>query len=172
MFYKLFGYLTDTKYDNTIANFGIYNAKVINAVLSMNDKVRVFPVLLQWVGFNKCSINVIHDSRVLGKSSYNFTKLFNLAFNIIISFSNKPLLLTVRLGILISLISLGVGVVNLYKHLTGQILVSGFASLIISIWFLSGIIIFSIGIIGIYIGKLFEASKNRPNYIINKKTNE
>jgi len=172
MFYKLFGYLTDTKYDNTIANFGIYNAKVINAILSMNDKVRVFPVLLQWVGFNKCSINVIHDSRVLGKSSYNFTKLFNLAFNIIISFSNKPLLLTVRLGILISLISLGVGVVNLYKHLTGQILVSGFASLIISIWFLSGIIIFSIGIIGIYIGKLFEASKNRPNYIINKKTNE
>lgn len=166
LFYKLFGYLTDTKYDNTVANFGIYNHKVIKAVLSMNDKIRVFPVMLQWVGFNKCSIDVVHDSRVMGKSSYNFTKLFNLAFNIIISFSNKPLLLTVRLGIFISLISLGVGIFYTYKHLTGQILVSGFAGLIVSIWFLSGMIIFSIGILGIYLGKLFDTSKDRPNYII------
>ncbi|MCF6365347.1 MAG: glycosyltransferase family 2 protein [Bacteroidales bacterium] len=165
-FYKVFGYLTDTKYDNTIANFGIYSKKTIDAVLQMKDKIRVFPILLQWVGFKKISIEIIHNERSKGKSSYSYRKLVKLAFEIIMSFSNKPLLLSIRVGIFISILSLIIGIIYLYKYFTGQILISGFASLIISIWFLSGIIIFSIGVVGIYIGKVFDASKDRPLFII------
>jgi dolichol-phosphate mannosyltransferase len=138
----------------------------------MKDKVRVFPILLQWVGFNKTSIEVIHNVRKNGKSAYNFKKLTKLAIDIIISFSNKPLLLTIRLGLIISFFSLIIGLIYLYKYFAGEILVSGFASLILSIWFLSGIIVFSIGIVGIYIGKTFDATKDRPSYIIKNKTNE
>ena len=171
IFYKLFGYFTDTNYDNTVANFGIYHKKVINAVLDMNDKIRVFPILVQWVGFKKISINIVHNLRPSGKSSYSFRKLLTLAFEIIISFSNKPLILTIKLGLLISLFAIIIGIIYLYLYFSGLILISGFTSLIISIWFLAGIIIFSIGVLGVYIGKIFDVSKNRPTYIIKKEIN-
>lgn len=165
-FYKVFGYLTDVSYDNTIANFGIYHKNVILSVLSMKDKVRAFPILLQWVGYNRTGIAVSHMERTSGDSSYNYSKLFKLAFEIIISFSNKPLLLMIRGGFFISILSFVVGLFYLYKYSTGQILISGFTSLIISIWFLSGMILLSIGILGAYIDKIFDASKDRPLYVV------
>jgi dolichol-phosphate mannosyltransferase len=171
IFYKLFGYLTNTKYDNTVANFGIYSRPVIEAVLSMKDKVRVFPVLLQWVGFNKYHLDVVHNERVQGKSSYSYSKLIKLAIDIVISFSNKPLILTIRFGLMISFLSLIIGILYAYLYFSGQIPVPGYASIVISIWFLSGLIIFAIGILGIYIDKLFDAAKDRPNYIIKNKLN-
>lgn len=171
IFYKLFGYFTDTKYDSAVANFGIYKREVIEALLEINDKVKVFPILLQWVGFNKMSVDVIHNERSEGKSSYSYKKLIMLALSIIVSFSNKPLVLAIRFGFFMSFISFIVGVFHLYKYLNGEILISGFTSVIISIWFLSGLIIFFIGIIGVYLGKVFEATKNRPNYIIKTKLN-
>jgi len=170
-FYQVFGYLTDTKYDNSVANFGIYSHATITAVLSMNDKIKVFPILIQWVGFNKTSIEVEHLKRNIGSSSYSYKKLFALAFDIIMSYSNKPLKLTINIGLIISIISFLVGFSYLIKSLRGDILISGYASLIISIWFLSGVIIFFIGILGIYIGQLFDISKNRPIYIIKDKIN-
>ena len=71
-FYKVFSYLTDTQQDPSIANFGIYNKKVINAVLSMKDTIRYFPTLVQWVGFNSSKIEVEHNSRFDGHSSYSW----------------------------------------------------------------------------------------------------
>jgi len=171
IFYKLFGYLTDTEYDNTVANFGIYHRKVINSLIQMKDKIRVFPILIQWVGFNKTSIDVEHNQRELGESSYNYKKLFALAIDIIISFSNKPLMLMVKMGIGISILSILIGSYYFYSYLSGQILISGFASTIISIWFLSGLIILFIGVLGIYLGKIFDAAKDRPTYIIKEKLN-
>ena len=164
-FYKLFGYLTDVNYDNTIANFGIYHRNVIDSLLLMKDRVRVFPILLQWVGFKRVGLEVKHNERPSGESSYNYKKLFKLAFDIIISFSNKPLLLMVRVGFLISILSFIMGLFYIYKYATGQILISGFTSLILSIWFLSGLILISIGVLGVYISKIFDSSKQRPLYI-------
>lgn len=171
LFYKLFGYLTNTDYDNSVANFGLYHRKVINAILEMKDRVRVFPILVQWVGFSKTSVDVQHNERTKGKTSYSYKKLFSLAFDMIISFSNKILNLTIRLGILISFLSLVVGAFYLYRYSVGKIEISGYASLIVSIWFLSGVIIFSIGVLGIYIGRIFDATKGRPDYLIREKIN-
>lgn len=171
IFYKIFSYLTDTQQDATIANYGIYNRKVIDAILSMKDHIRYFPTMSQWVGFSKGYLPVVHAARKEGTSSYSFTKLLELAFNNMIAFSDKPLRLAIKLGLYISFFSIVIGLFYLYKYISGEILVLGFASLIVSIWFLSGIIIFILGVVGLYIGKTFERTKDRPIYIIEKKLN-
>ena len=171
IFYKTLSYLTDTKQDSTIGNFGIYNKKVVNAILKMNDSIKYFPTMSQWVGFNKTAINVTHASRDLGKSSYNLKSLLSLAFNNMITFSNKPLKLMVNFGFFIVLMTLVFGGAFLVKYLTGSIAVIGYTSLILSIWFLSGIIMMMLGVLGIYLGKVFEQVKGRPNYLITEKVN-
>jgi dolichol-phosphate mannosyltransferase len=116
-------------------------------------------------------MEVKHSKREAGKSSYSFSKLFHLAFNNIIAFSDKPLRLTIKFGLVISLVSLIFGFYYIFKYFTGEIAIMGFTSLIISIWFLSGILIFILGIVGMYIGKTFEKVKGRPTYIIKEKIN-
>jgi glycosyltransferase involved in cell wall biosynthesis len=170
-FYSILGYLTDTKQDSTIANFGIYNKKVIQAILSMKDYIRYLPAMVRWVGFNYTAIEVKHAERAVGKTSYNIRKLIRLGTNVVLSFSEKPLHLVIRFGFLITLISFIFGVYYLIRFFAGKITVMGFTSLIISVWFLSGIIILILGIIGLYIGKTFERAKERPLYIIDKTTN-
>ncbi len=171
LFYGLFSYLTDTVQDSSIANFGIYHRKVISSVLKMKDHIRYFPTMSQWVGFQSVKLEVEHAPRFEGDSSYNLKKLLNLAFNNIIAFSDKPLRLAVQLGALVSFISFWIGVFYIVKFFRGEVEVLGFTSIVISIWFLSGIIIFILGIVGIYIGKIFEKVKDRPAYIIDEKVN-
>lgn len=171
LFYKVFSYLTDTKQDSSVANFGIYNRKVIDAVLSMGDAMRYFPAQVQWVGFKKAYLPIQHDERAEGKSTYNLSRLFKLAFDTIVSFSDKPMRLMVKLGMLVTLAAFIVGIVFLVRYCMGLIEVMGYASLIISLWLLAGIIISLIGIVGIYLGKLFEKAKDRPTYIVDQKLN-
>lgn len=169
-YYATFSYLTDTEQDPAVANFGIYHRKVINAILSMKDQIRYFPTMLQWVGFERVYLDVVHDARSEGESSYNWDSLFALAFNNILAFSDKPLRLTVRLGFYISIISLSIGIFYFIQYLLGEIDVLGFASLIISISFFFGMVIMILGIIGLYLGKVFEKVKGRPNYIISESS--
>lgn len=170
-FYKVFSYLTETKQDSSVANFGIYNRKVIDAVLSMGDAMRYFPTQIQWVGFKKAYLPIQHDERSEGKSSYNLSRLFKLAFDTIISFSDKPMRLMVQMGLFVTLAAFIVGTIVLVRYCMGLIEVMGFASLIISLWLLGGIIISLIGVVGIYLGKLFEKAKERPTFIVKDKRN-
>lgn len=171
LFYRVFGFLTDTKLDHTVANFGIYHRKVIDAFLAMKDETRFFPTMIQWVGFKKIYIPVEHNNREAGNSSYSFKQLMKLARNNIIAFSDKPLFLTIKIGFFISAISFLVGIFYLIQYFLGNITELGFTSLIISIWFLSGIIISILGIIGLYLSKVFDKVKNRPQYIVKDKIN-
>jgi dolichol-phosphate mannosyltransferase len=171
-FFATLGYLTDTKQDPTIGNFGIYNRKVIAAILEMDDYVKFFPTMVKWVGFDATAIDVQHGQRFEGKTTYSVKSLYDLAINIILSFSDKPLRLTVRFGLLISLSAFLFATVNVYLYLTGQITVMGFTTLIVSLWLLSGIVITLIGMLGLYIGRIFDQTKRRPIYIVNKRLNE
>ena len=170
-FYKLFSYLTDTKQDPSVANFGIYNRCVIDAILSMNDQIRFFPTMVQWVGFRKHYLPVQHAERFEGKSTYNFKGLFRLALNTILAFSDKPLRLTAKFGFGIALFTFLLSIVYFSLYLTGHIKVIGFTSFILSMWFLSGIIMMTLGMIGIYIGKVFEKVKERPTFIVSDSKN-
>ena len=171
LFYKIFGYLTDTVQDNTVANFGIYQKKVIGSILLMHDSIKYFPTMVQWVGFNKTYLPVVHSMRAEGGSAYNMRRLLSLAFDNIIAFSNKPLKLMVKFGFFIVAISIFIAIYYLAQYFTGNIEVVGFPSLIISIWFLSGINMMILGVVGIYVGKTFESTKNRPLYIVKDQIN-
>jgi dolichol-phosphate mannosyltransferase len=168
IFSKLYGFFTDTKYDNEIANFGIYHSKVIESILKIDDYIKFFPLFVEFVGFKTTSIAVEHATRESGNSSYGFSKLMSLAFNSIISFSNKPLKIFVKFGLSISILSFFVGFYYIYEAITNKIEVLGYTSIIVSIWFLSGVIITTIGVAGIYVGKIFDQTKNRPVFIIDE----
>ncbi len=120
-FYKLLGYLTDTKQDHSIANFGIYKKQVIESVLKMKDSIRYFPAMIQWVGFTSTTLEVEHSERFTGKTSYNLKQLLKLGTNVVLSFSEKPLILVARFGLFISLISFIAAIIFLIKYFNGQI---------------------------------------------------
>ncbi|MCQ2341450.1 MAG: glycosyltransferase family 2 protein [Paludibacteraceae bacterium] len=170
-FYALFAYLTETKQDASIANFGIYNCKVVDAILAMGDKMRYFPAQVQWVGFKKAYLPIQHDVRAEGESTYNFSRLFKLALDTIISFSDKPMRLTVKIGAWMTIFSFIIAIIYIVRYFVGGIQVAGFTSLIISIWFLTGVIISLLGLVGLYIGKIFDTAKNRPTYIVSETKN-
>lgn len=171
LFYKFFSYMTETRQDASVANFGIYNRKVVESILAMGDKMRYFPTQVQWVGFRKYYMPVEHDSRLEGKSSYSLKKLFRLAFDTIVSFSDKPLRLTMKIGAVITITSFLIGLIYLIRYFSGHIAVMGYASLIISLWFICGILVFLIGVVGLYLGKTFNQTKGRPTFIVDDKIN-
>lgn len=166
LFYKLLGYLTDTEQDASIANFGIYHRKTINAVLMMKDQIKYFPVMIRWVGFTSCAIEIKHSARETGRSSYSLSKLLDLAINVMISFSDKPLKIAVKMGFFMSLLSFIITIFILAKAISSGFTIPGWASTIISLWFLAGLLIMLLGIVGIYIGKTFDQTKNRPLYLV------
>ena len=169
LFYKVFNYLSGANFDNNVANFGIYHQKTIKSILDMGDYVKFFSLFINWIGFKSVSIPIEHGEREEGKSTYSVGRLFKQAFNVIISFSDKPLRLFINFGLSISVLSFIVGIYYLYLALTGKIAQPGFSSLILSIWFLSGIIISCIGIVGEYLGKTFDQAKGRPTFIIDEE---
>ncbi|MBB1560555.1 MAG: glycosyltransferase family 2 protein [Flavobacteriaceae bacterium] len=169
LFYKVFNYLSGGQFNNEIGNFGIYKKKVIDSILNINDYIKFFPLFINWVGFRNISIPIEHGEREEGKSSYSISRLLKLAFNVIISFSDKPLRLFINFGLGISILSFILGIYYLYLSITHKITQPGFSSLILSIWFLSGIIISCIGIVGVYLGKTFDQAKNRPTFIIDEE---
>ena len=171
IFYKILSYLTGVKQDETVANFGVYSKKAIEATMNLRENLRYFPVLIRWVGFETKAVSVEHSANKDRRSSYSLRNLFDLAFNVMISTSNKPLKLVTGLGLLISLTSFIFAIYLFIKTLSGSYLISGWPSLIVSIWFLSGIIILTLGVIGLYLGKTFDEVKNKPLYIVKDNIN-
>jgi len=172
IFYKIYNYLTDSNIDKAIGNFGIYSEKVINNIKLLREQNRSFGLFVLWSGFSRTEITIVHAKREEGKSSYNFTKLINLASDSIISHSNKPLKLSVKLGFFLSFISVIYSLWLVVRYFIWSSPIEGWTSLIVSLYFLSGLVIGSIGMLGLYIGKIFDEVKNRPLYIIQETTCE
>ena len=171
LFYKIYSWLTGIKHDGSIANFGIYHRRVIEVLKRMKEPMRAFSPMVRWVGFNKAFVNVEHGARESGTSTYNFRKVFNLGADIILSYSDRPLKIIIRVGFIISIISFLIALYYLTMYLLGRIEVLGYTSIVLSIWFLGGLIIFNLGVIGLYISKIFAGIKNRPLYIVDKSIN-
>ena len=169
-FYRTLGYLTGSAMDEQVANFGIYHRNVINAVCELRESIRYFPTMIQWVGFKQTAISVTHSARDVGKSSYNFKRLLNLALDIILAYSDKPIRLMIKLGILVSFLSFIMGFYFSFQYLLGNVTVPGYTSLILSIWFFSGLLLILVGVVGLYVGKTFEGVKKRPIYLIQNET--
>lgn len=171
LFYSTYSYLTGIKQDASIANFGVYSSKVINVIKNMKEPMRAFSSMARWVGFKRTSIEVEHGERLNGKSSNTISKKVNLALDIMLSYSDKPLKIIVSIGFLISMASFIAALLLLYRYLKGEIVVLGYTSIMISVWLLGGVIIFILGVVGLYIAKIFSGVKDRPLYIVDEKLN-
>jgi dolichol-phosphate mannosyltransferase len=170
VFYRTLGYLTGSKMDESVANFGIYSQKVIKSMTLMRESIRYFPMMVKWVGYKQTAIPIEHAERLEGKSSYNFKRLLNLALDIILAYSDKPIRLMIKFGLIVSLTSFVMGLIFFIRYLNGEVTVQGYTSLIISVWFFSGLILVILGVVGLYAGKTFEGVKRRPIYIIQSTT--
>lgn len=171
VFHKTYSYLSGNKSDRTIANFGVYHRKVIQEYNKMTEKARSFPSLIAYLGFRATTIDVAHSERYEGKSSYTLSKLIKLTVDVLVANSTKPLLLAVQFGFFISFISVLLALYNVIAYFTGINLVHGYTTTIFSIWFVGGMTIFVLGIVGLYIGKIFEEVKDRQLFIIDETIN-
>ena len=170
-FNRVLEYFTETKHDSSIANFGIYAHKVVETINRYREHSRDFLLFAQQVGFKKAEIDIEHAPRAYGESSYNFSKLFRLAIDSIISHSNKPLRLSIQLGFFIALTSIiyaGWLVIRYFFYHTPT---EGWTSLMVSMFFMFGLLFAIIGIAGLYIGKIFDEVKRRPLYLIQETIN-
>ncbi len=170
VFFIVFNYLTDMDYDPSVGNFRILSRKVVENCKRMRENLRFFPGMVEWLGFSKAAIDVEHGERLAGETSYTFRKLMALAIDTVIAYSDKPLRLSVQVGFGISLMALLAGVVLLLYALFYDVPIMGWSSLIVSIYFLGGVIIANLGVIGIYLGKTFDEAKKRPLYIVRQTT--
>lgn len=171
VFHGIFNYLSGQKTDKTIANFGIYNRKVIDEYNKMNETSRSFGSLLNYLGFSVTAVDVVHSSRYEGQSSYSLGKLLKLSMDVILSNSNKPLRLAVQFGFIISSFAFLLALYNVIAYITGIIMVPGYTTTIFSIWFVGGLIMFMLGVVGLYIGKIFDQVKGRQLFIVDKTIN-
>lgn len=172
VFFKLFRYLSGLEYDGEAGNFRIISRKVVDAFGTMRENLRLFGGLVTWMGFPTASIQVEHGERYAGESSYTFSKLVNLALETIIAYSDKPLRISIKFGLAISSLAFIFGIYFAVRTAVAGQSIVGWTSLIVSLYFLGGIIISTLGIIGIYLGKAFDEVKRRPLYIIAKSTDE
>jgi len=166
LFYRVLDYFTDQKSDPLVANFGIFSTKVIENYRAMREQNRTFPLFVRWLGFSSLKVDVNHSLRFSGASSYTFSKAFSLAMDSIVSQSNKPLKLAIKLGFTISVFSILYGLYLIARYFIFTIPVQGWTSVMVSLYFLSGLLLANMGIIGIYIGKVFDEAKQRPLYVV------
>ncbi|MHB9026484.1 MAG: glycosyltransferase family 2 protein [Armatimonadota bacterium] len=167
----IYNSLSDIKLDPACANFSISSRQVIENFRRVREQSRAFGLIIRWLGFRIGYQPVQHGARYAGETSYTFYRSLNLAIDNIVSQSTKPLRLFIKLGFLLCIASLVYGGVLIIRYFFHGIKVEGWASLMVSIYFLAGLTFANLGIIGLYLGKQFEQSKERPLYIVREHLN-
>lgn len=171
VFHKVFDWMSGMKTDSSRGSFGIYRKNIIAEYNSLGEVARSFDSLIALLGFKSTSIEVQHGARIEGKSSYNLVKLLKLSFDIIISNSNKPLRMAVACGFVMASVSFLFALYNIIAKWIGFITISGYTTTIFSIWFVGGMLVMIMGVIGLYVGKIFNQVKGRPIYVVSEKIN-
>ena len=166
IYYRLLFYLSDINVPRDTGDFRLLNKNALDALLKLREKHRYMKGLFVWVGFKQKEIEYEREARFKGKTKWDFFNLFNLAFDGLTSFSIMPLRLASTIGFLSALIGFFYGAVIVFKTLFFHEPVAGFTSLVVLVTFFGGIQLLSIGIIGEYIGRIFNETKNRPLYVV------
>lgn len=169
-FYKFLGWLTGATYDHTTANFGAYSRKTVDVIVAMPEQERFLPMLVRWTGLKTAHVPVTHEARDAGDSGYTLRRLLRLAASIALSYSDKPLRLVVGAALMFALLSIGVVAFSISRYWVGDTQVAGFTSIIASVWLIGSAILASVGVLGLYVGRIFSSAKQRPHYVISTIT--
>ena len=170
-FYKVYEYFTNGNYDSSICNFSISRRVVIDNYCRMREHNRAYTMFIKWLGFKQTAIDLVGDERFEGESSYSFGKKTKMAAELITAQSTKPLRFAINIGFLIALfafIYLLAVVVHYFVSGSG---VPGYTSTIASIYLMGGMTLMAIGIVGIYVGSIFNEVKGRPLYVVSEVLN-
>ena len=170
-FYAVFKYLSGIDFDNKLSSFGIYSRKVIDSIRNLPERDRFFPIQVNLVGFKSTVLPIHHGERLDGDSSYTISKLMKLAFGILISNTNKPLRIMVWMGFVMSLFSMLMAFYNVVAYFVGINYIRGYTTTIFSIWLVGGLLMIQMGVMGIYLGKIFDQVKGRPLYLVMDEIN-
>ncbi|MDY6785904.1 MAG: glycosyltransferase family 2 protein [Cyanobacteriota bacterium] len=166
-FYRLLKYLADVNIPTDTGDFCLMDRKVVDVLNAMPERNRYIRGLRAWVGFRQTAVRFERDPRYAGEVKYTFAKSFALAINSLVSFSKIPLRLSTYVGLLSATLSIGMAVLVLYWRLIAPSSpLTGFAIILVTIFFLGAVQLVSIGILGEYIGRIYEEVKGRPLYTL------
>ncbi|MFT3993547.1 MAG: glycosyltransferase family 2 protein [Dysgonomonas sp.] len=165
LFYRFLNFMADIKLEDGVADFRLMDRRAANVLVKIEGGDLFIRGIINWMGFKQLAIDYMPDKRLSGETKYTFKKMVNLAMQGILSFSTKPLHLALYLGFGIALLSLlcfPYAIISLYS---GHVM-SGWVSLILTVSFLGGLQLFILGIIGLYIGRIFAQTKGFPGYVM------
>jgi polyisoprenyl-phosphate glycosyltransferase len=168
-FYRVLSRLADLDFEKGTPDFRLISRPVLDVVKNLNEYDLFFRGLIKWMGFHQIAVEYDQQKRLSGSSKYTFRKMAGFALQGITSFSTRPLYAAAYLGFIISILSVLYIPYVLYSYYFGHA-ISGWASVIVTIAFFGGLQLTILGIIGVYLGKLFMQAKRRPLYIV-KETN-
>ena len=169
-FWAGLSWLAGIPFDHRIGNFRIMSRRVVENFRSYREQLRLLGGITTLMGFTTTSLPLKRDERYAGETSYTFKKLLTIAIDIALAYSDKPLKLSVIAGLVISGLAIVAGGIILLLGLSGMIDVPGWASVMVSLYLIGGLIIANLGVIGYYIGKTFDETKRRPLYVIENTT--
>jgi dolichol-phosphate mannosyltransferase len=172
MFYRLMARLVSFEIPLDVGDFRLIGRDVLDYLKQMKEYDKYIRGQIAWLGFKSTYVMFERDERKYGKTNYPFRKMLRLAFNGITAFSDSPLKLAAQLGFVVCVISFLIGVYALYGYYFNRNTVPGWASTIISVTFLGGVQLLSLGIIGEYISRIINNVRNRPLYVIDENTAE
>lgn len=165
LFYKFLNSVSDIKLEQGVADFRLMDRRAADVLINIQGADLFIRGIVHWIGFKQYAIDYMPDKRLSGETKYTLKKMQNLALQGILSFSTKPLHLALYLGFGIALLSLLLVPYAIISLWTGHAM-AGWVSLIITVGFLGGLQLFILGIIGLYIGRIFAKAKGFPPYII------
>ncbi|HFO1051190.1 glycosyltransferase family 2 protein [Bacillus cereus group sp. MYBK111-1] len=170
-FYKFLNYMSDIDIPKDTGDFRIIDRKIADVFNQMTERNRFIRGMMSWVGFRQTYVEYERDERFAGETKYPLKKMIKFASDGIIAFSTKPLRIVMSLGLLSVLISIIVLLYTITVKVFGHGTQTGWASIMVAITFFSGIQLLGLGIIGQYIARIYDESKNRPIYIVKETIN-
>ncbi|MEI0518194.1 glycosyltransferase family 2 protein [Brachyspira murdochii] len=173
LFYRLVNLLSDVKFPLDTGDFRLIDRNVINAYKQFKEKPKYIRGLISWMGFKQKPFLYNRKPREAGKTKYTYKKMFNLALTAVISFSTKPLRISLILGILSMVLALILSLYVFIKYFFfNSDIIKGWSSIMITVIFMGGVQLLSLSVISEYLAKIYEQIKNRPEFIIKNSEDE
>ncbi len=165
-FYRLHGALSETRLPKGVGDYCLLDRKAVDALRRLPERARFMKGLYFWIGYRQIQIPYEPEARASGSGGWSMHRLFGLALNGLTAFSTIPLRFAIYVGLLVSLLTLVYAIVLIVNVLVHGVDVPGYASLMVGLLFLGGAQLIGLGILGEYIGRIFEESKGRPLYLV------
>jgi dolichol-phosphate mannosyltransferase len=169
-FYRLFDKLTQVELHHNSGDYRLLDRRALDALLSMRERNRFLRGMTVWVGYTQAAVPYRRDPRYAGETKYTLTRMLRFSLDAIVSFSDRPLQLATLLGFLISTLAFVAIPIVIVLRIAGSYL-PGFSSITIAVLLLGGIQLIAIGIIGEYVGRIYDEVKGRPLYLVRAKRN-